>query len=122
MGKTKTPIQKKRPKDVIRKGLPESVPMRWMKGPVVFQLLQSFDMCQERPPIGFYAFDLLQLNGKNLQNLPIEERKAKLEELIKKPPGVIRYWISFTKDIPELLDRAGELWLGGLISKRSGSR
>ena len=26
MGKTKTPIQKKRPKDVIRKGLPESLP------------------------------------------------------------------------------------------------
>jgi hypothetical protein len=28
-------------------------------------------------PIDFYAFDLLQLNGKDLRNLPIEERKAK---------------------------------------------
>ena len=65
-----------------------------------FQLLQSFDMGQERPPIIFYAFDLLRLNGKNLQNLPIEERKAKLEELLKKPPGVVRYSVSFTKDIP----------------------
>jgi bifunctional non-homologous end joining protein LigD len=44
-----------------------------------------------RPPIVFYAFDLLRLNGKDLQGLPIEERKAKLEALLKKPPGVIRY-------------------------------
>jgi bifunctional non-homologous end joining protein LigD len=65
---------------------------------------------------------LLQLNGKNLQNLPIEERKAKLEELLKKPPGVLRYSASFTKDIPELLERAGKLGLEGLIGKRAGSR
>jgi ATP-dependent DNA ligase len=32
-----------------------------------------------RPPIVFYAFDLLRLNGKDLQGLPIEQRKAKLE-------------------------------------------
>ena len=92
------------------------------KGRSSFQLLQRFDVGQERPPIGFYAFDLLQRNGKNLQNLPIEQRKAKLEELLKKPPGVIRYSVSFTEDIPELLDRAGKLGLGGLIGKRSGSR
>jgi bifunctional non-homologous end joining protein LigD len=92
------------------------------KGRSSFQLLQSFDMGQERPPIVFYAFDLLQLNGKDLQNLPIEERKAKLEELLKKPPGVLRYSASFTKDIPELLDRARTLGLEGLIGKRAGSR
>jgi bifunctional non-homologous end joining protein LigD len=87
-----------------------------------FQLLQGFDMGQERPPIVFYAFDLLRLNGKNLQGLPIEERKAKLEELLKTPPGVIRYSASFTKDIPELLDRARTLGLEGLIGKRAGSK
>jgi bifunctional non-homologous end joining protein LigD len=92
------------------------------KGRSSFQLLQGFDMGQERPPIVFYVFDLLQLNGKNLQNLPVEERKAKLEDLLKKPPGVIRYSASFTKSIPELLDRAGKLGLEGLIGKRAGSR
>jgi bifunctional non-homologous end joining protein LigD len=92
------------------------------KGRSSFQLLQGLDMGQKKPPIVFYAFDLLQLNGKNLQNLPIEERKAKLKELLKKPPGVIRYSVSFTKDIPELLDRTRKLGLEGLIGKRSGSR
>jgi bifunctional non-homologous end joining protein LigD len=92
------------------------------KGRSSFQLLQGFDMGQERPPIVFYAFDLLRLNGKNFQNLPIEERKAKLEELLKKPPGLIRYSVSFTKDIKELLGRAQKLGLEGLIGKRAGSR
>jgi bifunctional non-homologous end joining protein LigD len=92
------------------------------KGRSSFQLLQGFDMGLVRPPIVFYAFDLLRLNGKDLQNLPIEERKAKLEELLKKPPGVIRYSVSFTKDIKELLGRAQELGLEGLIGKPEGSR
>ena len=79
-------------------------------------------MGKERPPIVFYAFDLLKLSGKSLQGLPIEERKTKLEELLKKPPGVVRYSASFTKDIPQLLDRAHKLGLEGLIGKRAGSR
>src|SRR6202011_5266994 len=76
------------------------------KGRSSFQLLQAHDMGEKRPPIVFYAFDLLRLNGKDLQNLPTEERKAKLEELLKTPPGVIRYSVYFTKDIQELLARA----------------
>jgi ATP-dependent DNA ligase len=50
-----------------------------------------------RPQIIFYAFDLLRLNGKGLQGLPIEERKAKLKALLKKPPGVIRYSVHSRK-------------------------
>jgi bifunctional non-homologous end joining protein LigD len=87
-----------------------------------FQLLQGFDMGTERPPIIFYAFDLLQLNGEDLKTLPIEERKAKLAELLINPTGALRYSISFTKDIDELLGKAKDLGLEGLIGKRSGSR
>jgi bifunctional non-homologous end joining protein LigD len=92
------------------------------KGRSSFQLLQGFDMGLVRPPIVFYAFDLLRLNGKDLQGLPIEERKAKLKALLKKPPGVIRYSVSFTKNIEELLSRVRELGLEGLIGKRTNSR
>jgi bifunctional non-homologous end joining protein LigD len=52
-----------------------------------FQLLQAFEMNQERPSNRLHAFDPLQLNGKDLRNLPVEQRKARLEELLKKPPG-----------------------------------
>jgi ATP-dependent DNA ligase len=92
------------------------------KGRSSFQLLQGFDMGQERPPIVFNAFDLLRLTGKNPRFLPNEERKAKLEDLLKKPPGLIRYSVSFTKDVQELLSHARELGLEGLIGRRSGSR
>ena len=92
------------------------------KGRSSFQLLQGYDMGLVRPPIVFYVFDLLRLNGKDLQGLPLEERKAKLEGLLKKPPGVLRYSVSFTHKIEELLTRAQELGLEGLIGKRSGSR
>ena len=49
------------------------------KGRSSFQLLQAFGINQESPPIVFYAYDLLQLNGKDLRNLPVEKRKAKLD-------------------------------------------
>jgi ATP dependent DNA ligase domain len=42
--------------------------------------------------------------------------------LLKKPPGVLRYSVSFTNKIEELLARAQELGLEGLIGKRAGSR
>jgi bifunctional non-homologous end joining protein LigD len=92
------------------------------KGRPSFQLLQGFDMGVVRPPIVFYAFDLLQLNGKDLRGLPIEERKAKLAALLKRPPTDIRYSPSFTQNIDELLSRVCELSLEGLIGKRAGSK
>jgi bifunctional non-homologous end joining protein LigD len=49
-----------------------------------FQALQAFEMDTERPPIVFYAFDLLWLNGKDLRDLPIEERKARLADFLQK--------------------------------------
>jgi bifunctional non-homologous end joining protein LigD len=92
------------------------------KGRSSFQLLQGFDMGMVRPPIVFYAFDLLQLNGKDLRGLAIEERKAKLAALLKRPPADIRYSASFTHDIDQLLSRVRELSLEGLIGKRAGSK
>jgi bifunctional non-homologous end joining protein LigD len=92
------------------------------KGRPSFQLLQGFDMGLVRPPIVFYAFDLLRLNGEDLRGLPIEERKAKLASLLKSPPVAIRYSASFTANIDELLRRVCELSVEGLIGKRAGSK
>ena len=92
------------------------------KGRPAFQLLQGFDMGLVGPPIVFYAFDLLRLNGQDLRSRPIEERKAKLAALLKRPPTDIRYSVSFTQNIDELLSRVRELSLEGLIGKRAGSK
>jgi bifunctional non-homologous end joining protein LigD len=92
------------------------------KGRPSFQLLQGFDMGLVRPPIVFYAFDLLRLNGQDLRSSPIEERKAKLAALLKRPPAEVRYSPSFTQNIDELLSKVRELSLEGLIGKRAGSK
>jgi bifunctional non-homologous end joining protein LigD len=91
------------------------------KGRSSFQLLQAFELGQNRPPIFYYAFDLLRLNGENLEDLPIEERKAKLEQLLKKAPAAIRYSASLGGNAEKLLDQAREFGLEGLIGKRVGS-
>ncbi|MGB8353996.1 MAG: non-homologous end-joining DNA ligase [Chthoniobacteraceae bacterium] len=91
------------------------------KGRSSFQLLQAFEMGQERPPIFYYAFDLLQLDGKNLRGLPLTERRTKLEKLLAKPPGIIRYSASLGGDAKELLKQASKVGLEGLIGKREDS-
>ncbi len=86
-----------------------------------FQLLQAYDIGEKRPAIYFYAFDLLQYNKKSLLSQPIEERKALLEKLLKRPPGVIRYSASLGNDAKGLLAQAKKLGLEGLIGKKAGS-
>src|SRR6266853_560688 len=46
-----------------------------------FQLLQAREMEGRKSSIYFYAFDLLQVNGKSLASLPLEARKNVLEKL-----------------------------------------
>ena len=91
------------------------------KGRSSFQLLQAYDLGEERPPVFFYAFDLLQLNGRKLQDRPLTERKAELEKLLKGTRGIIRYSVSLGNEPEQLLTQARELGLEGLIGKRPDS-
>jgi bifunctional non-homologous end joining protein LigD len=91
------------------------------KGRSSFQLLQAYDIGQERPAIFFYAFDILQLNGHDLKNLPLTERKSKLQNLLKNPPGVIRYSAPLGSDLEPLLKQARLFGLEGVIGKLAGS-
>jgi bifunctional non-homologous end joining protein LigD len=86
-----------------------------------FQLLQAYELGQKRPPLFFYAFDLLKLNGRNLREEPLAKRKKELEKLLKKRAGVIRYSASLEGDVAELLRRAQKLGLEGLIGKVADS-
>lgn len=86
-----------------------------------FQLLQAYDLGEKRPPIFFYAFDLLQLDGADLRSRPIEDRKALLEHILTDPPGVLRMSPTLGGDAKSLLQQARRLGLEGLIGKRSGS-
>src|SRR5207244_9306169 len=56
-----------------------------------FQLLQAREIEGGKSPIYFYAFDLLQLDGKSLIGLPLEARKNVLEKLCANAGDPIRY-------------------------------
>lgn len=91
------------------------------KGRSSFQLLQAYEMGEKRPPLFFYAFDLLQLNGRDLQSEPLQVRKAELEKLLSGESGVIRYSASLGNEPKTLLEQARKLGLEGLIGKRPDS-
>lgn len=91
------------------------------KGRSSFQLLQAYELGEKRPPIFFYVFDLLQLDGENLRSRPIEDRKALLEHVLANPPGVLRLSPTLGPDAKRLLQQARRLGLEGLIGKRSAS-
>jgi len=91
------------------------------KGRSSFQLLQAHDLGEKRPPIFFYAFDLLRLNGADLRKEPLVARKTKLEQLLKRVPGVLRFSASLTGPVALLLKQTRKLGLEGLMGKRRDS-
>jgi len=80
-------------------------------------------MQQGKPgtPLVYYVFDLLELDGEPLVDLPIEERRERLEELLDKRNKTVRL-SEFFDDGRALLAAANEQGLEGVIAKRVGSR
>ncbi len=86
-----------------------------------FQLLQAYELGQERPPLCYYVFDLLAVDGKSTRGLPLEARREKLQAILPESSDIIRFSSSLGTDAEKLLKKAGSLGLEGLIGKRKGS-
>jgi len=73
----------------------------------------------------FYAFDLLYLDGQDLCSVPLDRRKAALEGLLDGHTGA-RSALQLSDHIAgegdALFDRAAELGLEGVVSKRADGR
>jgi bifunctional non-homologous end joining protein LigD len=69
------------------------------------------------------VFDLLHLDGRDLAREPLIERKRALEALLGRHTGrgPIRYSEHFDTDGSEVLARACDLHLEGIVSKRAGA-
>jgi len=87
-----------------------------------FQLLQAFEKGDEKPPLFYYVYDLLQLNGTDLRARPLADRKALLKELVEDGPDTIRYSVPFEVELEDLLEKARSFGLEGLIGKQVGSQ
>ena len=86
-----------------------------------FQLLQAREMEGRKSPIYFYAFDLLQLNGKSLIGLPLEARKNVLEKLCAGAGDPVRYSGAVGSDAKRLLEEVKRRGLEGIIGKQRTS-
>jgi len=86
-----------------------------------FQLLQALEMEGWKSPVYFYAFDLLQLDGKNLLGVPLEARKNVLEKLSTDADDPIRYSGAIGSEAEPLLDEVKRRGLEGLIGKQRNS-
>jgi bifunctional non-homologous end joining protein LigD len=83
-----------------------------------FQLLQAREMEGRKSPIYFYAFDLLQLDGKSLVSVLLEARKNVLEKLCASARDPqIRYSGTIDGDAKQLLGEVQRRGLEGIIGK-----
>jgi bifunctional non-homologous end joining protein LigD len=69
-------------------------------------------------PVCVYAFDLLELQGSDLRELPLEQRRARLKALLTRSKSdLIRFSESFS-DAGVLLAECARLGLEGIVAKR----
>ncbi len=89
------------------------------KGRPSFQLLQNSESV--KPPIFFYAFDLLNHAGEDLRGEPIERRRELLQEMLAAFSDLIRPSPLLTAPTEEILEAVQKLGLEGVVGKRRGS-
>ena len=92
------------------------------KGNPDFSALQAAISDGKTDQLIFYAFDLLFAEGEDLRRLPLEERKARLKQLIdarqRKKAASIRYVEHFEANGEDVLESAKKLSLEGIVSKK----
>jgi bifunctional non-homologous end joining protein LigD len=91
------------------------------QGRSAFQLLQALEMEGWKSPLRFYLFDLLQLDGKSLLQLPLVQRKELLAGICKNVGEPIRYSGELGGEVNTLLAEIRKRGLEGLIGKQRNS-
>ena len=86
----------------------------------------SFQALQQRgfagaPPLAYFAFDLLHLDGWDLRPVKLEDRKEVLRRLLASAPNRLRFSDHVRGQGPAFFEQARQLGLEGIISKRAGA-
>jgi bifunctional non-homologous end joining protein LigD len=99
----------------------------WLDGEVVamddngrtsFQRLQNALDATRTQNLAYLAFDLLYLDGYDLREVALVERKRLLQRLLENAPATIRYSEHFAVPGPDFLHNVEKLGLEGMVSKR----
>ena len=92
------------------------------KGRPSFQLLQASEIERVRPPVCYYVFDLINLQGRDLRSLPISKRKDLLKRVLEGADDPLRYSLSIEGSVDDLLREVKRLELEGIVGKRAGTK
>ncbi|MDB5740967.1 MAG: dependent ligase [Alphaproteobacteria bacterium] len=84
-----------------------------------FAALQAALSDGKTEPLIFFAFDLMFADGEDLRALPLIERKARLQPLLKKHDTHLRFVEHFTSGGDAILLSACRMHLEGIVSKRA---
>ena len=91
------------------------------KGRSSFQALQNALSGPETSHLVFFAFDLLHLDGYDLREARLVERKRVLANLLERSGGPIRYSPEVRGSGTDMFKQACALGLEGIVSKRADS-
>lgn len=86
-------------------------------GATDFSALQTDLSADRTDRFVFYVFDLIYLDGYDLRNLPLIERKNLLEKLVPAGSGIVRYSAHLDESGAMVLQHACRLSLEGIVSK-----
>ena len=87
-----------------------------------FSALQADLSAGRSDRFAFYAFDLLYLDGQDLREAPLTERKAALARLLEGAPPELHYSEHFEENGEMVLRHACRLSLEGVVSKRANGK
>jgi bifunctional non-homologous end joining protein LigD len=91
------------------------------KGRSSFQLLQALEMGGRKSPVLYYAFDLLQAEGRSFLKLPLNLRKEWLAKLLQGVADPIRGSTDLGAKPRALLAEVKRLGLEGIVGKQRTS-
>jgi bifunctional non-homologous end joining protein LigD len=87
-----------------------------------FQALQNAFDSGATSTIAYWLFDAPFLDGEDLRELPVEQRRARLAKLLgKKPPAPLRLSEAFEASPRDLLASSARIGFEGIVGKRKGS-
>ncbi len=86
-------------------------------GATSFQALQK--RAEGATPLVYFVFDLLHLDGWDLREVHLEERKEVLRRFLGSAPAALRFSDHVRGHGPEFFAQARELGLEGVVSKRA---
>jgi bifunctional non-homologous end joining protein LigD len=91
-------------------------------GHASFQLLQNRESISDHGIIVFYVFDLLNLAGRNVRDLPLTTRRELLQPLLAKANAPLRFSATLNGSVDVVLAEVKRLGLEGLIAKKPASK